>query len=746
MPEPTDWLSEISTDLTRLQAQKSTRTGGLEGRVLLNLAFEAGEQYASFANKTLTAPSLKGEQENNKLHLVFNLIAQRGRKLTGRLASIAPTFKGRPDKKDPKAFEQAEIVDRMTAALDQKLDQPSRTWELIDWLRKGGTAFEYVPWIKNATLEPSPQFTDPTPENPQGELLFRDLMQTRLTGQDVILPESQKTALVAQGRPEEMFEVYETVQMVGDVGSEIHGPLSVFVDQTVKSIESLAPDQAVYIAACKTQGWIAEEYGPEMLVGLEGDKDIKIVTSSFTQPDGSSVAGVSLADLVPMLAGSTDKNDPPMNVVVERFQPASSTLPHGRYTCFVPNKKILFDGDNPYDEIPLVDFHWTAVTQSFWTKDYVTDLIAPQRFLNKRLSQLGEFSNSAAYAPYLLGGTVKAGDIPTDYPGAIENALADNGQPLVVRSAPAQMPPQFMPSIDLVIKLLNDMAGGSDLFEENKFFGQMRGPQAIPLMQELLDTEWGPLYLHLGQRMARVKQLRLNRVKQYYPAIRTMHYTDKNQRDEVFEFHTEAILRSGTNFFVTVDRGSVMPEFRALREARVEGRLGSPLSILYIDERTGRIDKSKVAEDLQFGDAGREGREAQYRKLAMELISRLWKGEPVPPVQPFWHHGEMLDELEAAMATTEFLSASQPIQQLFMDRWQQHMNFLQQAADRQQQAAQQQAVQTAVAQATQQAAAQAASDTVSSVMEQMKAQLSAGQQQAPQTQALMQQAVTAKVQ
>ena len=74
------------------------------------------------------------------------------------------------------------------------------------------------------------------------------------------------------------------------------------------------------------------------------------------------------------------------------------------------------------------------------------------------------------------------------------------------------------------------------------------------------------------------------------------------------------------------------------------------------------------------------------------------------------------------MKTTEFLSASQQVQQLFMNRWSEHQKFLQEAAQRQQEAMQGQMVQQAVAQATQQAAAQAASETVKSVMEQLRAQ------------------------
>jgi hypothetical protein len=76
--------------------------------------------------------------------------------LIGRLASTNYDYKARPDKKDPKALEEAEIVDRMIVALDEKLDQPSLTWEHLFWLLVGGVSFEHTPWVPNATQEPKP--------------------------------------------------------------------------------------------------------------------------------------------------------------------------------------------------------------------------------------------------------------------------------------------------------------------------------------------------------------------------------------------------------------------------------------------------------------------------------------------------------------------------------------------------------------------------------------------------------------
>jgi hypothetical protein len=696
-----DILTVLKKDFDRTKAQKDRPTGGVVGTTLLNLCFLNDEPYVDFKNKTLSLEA----RDANKLYLSFNLISPRFYKLLGRLAAFNAPFKARPNKKDPQALEEAEIVDRMTMALDEKLDEPSRMRERLYWMGVGGTAFEYVPFVPNATIEPSPQFSGT-------ELLYRFIPDGS------IVPESAKEQAVAAGTvPPEQFEIYEEVETVGEVGSEVLGPFNVFLDASVRSIADLAPDQWVHIARPRTTGWILENYGVE----VEAQTDISLINSKI-KADGEASGGVYLKDLIPLVQGSCDEHDPPMVLHIESYQPASQKNPKGRYVCWIPDQTVLHDAENPYEEIPLVDFHFTPVTTSFWTKAYVTPLIAPQRFVNKRMSQLGEQANATIYSSLLLGAGIAPSDIPADFPGTVKNGINDAGVPMVQRIGPPEIPSWFLESIELAVKMFNDAAGGADLMEDNKFPGQLRGPMAVPMLQEILDTQWGPLFQHLGERLSRVKQMRLNRVKQFYPPLRTMHYTDRTQKDEVITFHTDKVLRSGTNFSITVERGSILPELRALRESRLTERLSGPLAILYMDERTGRLDKSKIAADLQFGDTGREGRESKYRKLGQEIIKMIWEAQPPPPVQPFYDHKSMLDELEDAMATTEYFKASPQVQQLFAQRWQEHATFLQQEAAMQQQAMQGQMIHNAVAQATQQAAATAAAQAVNDAHMQIHAQ------------------------
>jgi hypothetical protein len=339
------------------------------------------------------------------------------------------------------------------------------------------------------------------------------------------------------------------------------------------------------------------------------------------------------------------------------------------------------------------------------------------------MSQLGENANASIYEVLLLGGGLGPSDIPTDMPGHVEDGLDENGTPRVQVLQRGQLPQFFLESIKLIVEYIESV-GAADLLAHRQFPGQLRGPLAIPMLQEILDSEDGPFFDHLGEQYARIKQMRVNRVKQFYPPIRTLHYTGKSHKNEVLVFHTEQILRSGTDFNVTVDRGSLLPELGALRHARVREDLESPISIIYTNKRTGRIDPSKIAMALKYTDKGEIDREAEYRKLAQHLIAQLWASASIDPSAPypFWDHNAMMDEYESAMATTEWLEASPQIKQGFLTLYDKHRAFLDAIQAAQAQSVQSQMMQSAIAQATQQTAAKVAAETVDAALSQIREQ------------------------
>jgi len=758
MPERLD-VEQLTKDFERLQKQKFSRqTGSVEGRVLEAIAAAHGEHFTKAKGGVF-----RFTRSDSPVRIPFNFIGNRKQKLAGRISSIAPNFKAKPDTADPADRDQAQIVDKLVRALDDKVDQESVTREIIEWLLIGGMAVEYTPWVPNATQEPVPVRVEDVEglqdfwerqgfQVREEDLVWRDkLSLSDEMEQGALVPNSVRNILIlppeegGQGRAPEEFEVEEEVRPIGDVGSEVYGPLNVFVDASVRDLKQLAPDQHVSIAAPRTKAWVMEfvakidtsrtdvtAASEEEIAELKPDDNIKIVKTNLVH-QGDSLAGLNLKDLLPAVQGSKGEDDPDMFVVVERFMTSSPENPEGRYTVFVPGKAVLRDGPNPYEDgIPMVDFHWEPVTTTFWTKGWATDLIPVNKAFDRHLSDVFDYMKKFGKSPWLLGGSLSLEDFEGDggdVARVIEKGISPEGQKLVAQADVAQMWSGFIQSINNVKAALDDLAGGSDLFQESKFPGQLRGPLAVPMLQEILDTQYGPVFKHLGERLARVKQKRVNRVKQFYPPVRTLHYTSRNERDEVFTFHTQEILRAGTEYNITIERGSLVPELRAMREARLRERLESPLAVLYVDERTGAIDKSKIAADLEFGDTGRESREARVRKFSRDIIGMLWSGEQPPQVREWMDPGPMLDEFEEQMNDVDFVAASPQIQQGFEDYYMALLQLAQQRAQLQQQQVQQQEERRIMNEAIQQATARAQAETVDAAKDEIRSVVQTAVQQ-----------------
>lgn len=695
----TNLIADYTKDWRRLQNQKARRNGGVEMRVLTNLCMVFGEHYIRQNGFSLLGRNMTDE-DANKLFLVFNMIGRATWRKIGRLWSIDNKFKAVPNTLDPAAWDQADVVSKLILALNRKVKEGQTHWNRLFWLLIGGVVIEHTPWMEQCGDEALPEFTD------TGEMVWIDQW-----AQNTEVPESFVIEQVTAGVPQERFKPKETVQITGDVGSELFTPLDFFIDASVKRIRDLAGDQACYTAQLKTRGWVEDNFGSVVAAKVQYNGDLNIVRTVIKDSDSPTVANMNLQDLIPAIQGTVKPGDPDMCIVLTRYSPRSQKNPQGSRCMFTPDGAVLDEGDlADYPEIPLTDIHWRPNAASFWSADFITDMVPGQKFLNKRMSQLGEAANAQVYEMIALGGDLKRSDIPTDYHGVVEGAIDDQGNNLIQVVQRGALPSFFPETIRLSIEFIETL-GSSDLLAQRKFPGQLRGSMAIPMLQELLDSEDGPVFTHLGEQLADIHQKRVNLVKRFYEPVRTLHYTGNNLKDEVMVFQKSLVLKDGWDYQISVDRASLLPELSSLREARVRERLESPLAALYMNRRTGKIDISKIADDLKYNDTNREDRESQYRKLAREFIMVLQRGEQLDPnlPLPFYDHDVIMDEFEAVMCTTEWLRASIQVKQRFVEFYNKCQAFLQQLHDQQQNVMDSKMMQNAVAMATQQAAAKAAS-------------------------------------
>ena len=704
-------VADYTKDWRRLQNQKHRQSGGVEMRVLTNLCMVLGEQFVQQRNNYLMGRAMS-DQDRNKLFLVFNMIGRATWRKMGRLWSIDNKFRAVPNTRNPAAWDQADVVSKLILALNRKVKEGQVHWNRLFWLLVSGVVIEHTPWIEEAGNEVLPQLTD------DGQVLWVDQW-----GDQVPIPEAMVAEMIAKGAPQERFKPLETVQLTGDVGSQLFTPLDFFIDASVRTVRNLSSDQACYLAEMKTRGWVTDNFGADKANQVTYNGDLNIVKTIIKDTGAPVVANWNLKDIIPAIQGSPMPGDPDMCIVLTRYQPKSTQNPHGKRCLFTPDGAILDEGTlEDFPEIPLTDIHWKPSATSFWSADFITDMVPGQKFLNKRMSQLGEAANSQVYEMILLGGDLKRQDIPTDYAGVVEGAIDDAGNPLVRVMQRGNLPAFFPETIRIAIEFI-DTLGSSDLLSQRKFPGQMRGPMAIPMLQELLDSEDGPVFTHLGEQLADVHQKRVNLVKRFYEPIRTLHYTGPNLRDEVMIFNKTKVLAAGWDYEISVDRATLLPELSAMREARVIERM-QYLPMLYMNRRTGKLDISKIADDLKYNDTEREDRESQSRKFARELIIELQQGKAIDPAipMPFQDHDAIMDELEAVMNTTEWMRSSQVVKQNFIAVYDRCQQFLQKLHDQQSNVMESKMMQNAVAMATQQAAAKAAATATEAALTQVDLQ------------------------
>lgn len=321
MPTVKREVSDWTKDWRRLQQQKWRMRGGVESRMIIALSMYFGEHYVTQARDLIFQRGIAKDEDKNKLSLVFNLLKKASKRKIGRLWSINYGFRATPNKIDPNAFDQAQVVTRLVRALDKKCREKSQHWKRLFWMVNCGVAIEHTPWIEEVGNEPVPAYDPDT-----GELLWRD---NQNPDPNYTLPHSRVLEAVKMGATPERFTLIEHATTVGDVGSVVVPPLNFFIDSAVTSIRNLGPKQRCYIVEVKTVDWIRDTFGNDAAAKVQTNvgKDLGIIRTRLLDK-GPAVASLNLRDLIPAVQGSQGPDDPPLALFATGYEAACKDYPH----------------------------------------------------------------------------------------------------------------------------------------------------------------------------------------------------------------------------------------------------------------------------------------------------------------------------------------------------------------------------------------------------------------------------------
>jgi hypothetical protein len=684
-------LSNMEHELGVYSKQKSK---SVEPRVLNNLAMYVDEQWSYVENGTLRnkVPRRDEDGKIREVSLVLNMIAPRQQKIIGRLTASTPDWRAWPGSNKADHISKAEVATSLSKSFDMKLDEEALRGERWFWNMQAGVWFEHTPWRNNHSVDLVEK------EDEAGRPIWEHLA----SGEEI--PDAMYRQAIQSGEAlVEHFEIATEIREIGDVAAEVRGPLNVFNPNSIRSIEHLAPGQSVMMSDIKLAAWVKKTWPNSQLDWMHGEEEFKIITTKVSN-QGISFANTSLRELIPVVQGAVSNDDPDMVPVFERYEPPSPEFPKGwsmkggavtgpnffpapnedlagggRYTVFIPGQGIVRDGEIPYkDGIPIVDGHWDSPASNFYNRDWATGLMGVQKSINTLASQIRTMANARVYDPILIDDDTQPpnADMPKYWVGGMVDGMRQ-AERLGASSPDPGMQAQLL---DL-IRIFDDLSGAEDLLQ-NKKLGQIRGTGAVQMLQDVMDSQWGPKIRSYYNSVSKVIHKRVNRAAQFYPTVRTLRFMRNTGKVEAFRFHAEDILRSGVDYTFSVSPSSMMPQSNRERFANMTEMLGGPLAGLYQTE-TGEADWHGIAAELQFGDIeSRESMLASDVKFAKTVIADIKEGRGMIPVLPVQNHLIFVRELQKEMNDDDFFKVlSEPTQQALIERYQSHQEALANAAE-----------------------------------------------------------------
>src|SRR5215472_6499877 len=223
--------------------------------------------------------------------------------------------------------------------------------------------------------------------------------------------------------------------------------------------------------------------------------------------------------------------------VAEYWCKPNSQHPEGRHAVWAKNK-MLFEGPNPYREIPYVMFKGIPVMARFWPTSVAEQLRGPQMELNKLKSQILEnvqrFGNPSIL--FSRQANINYSGVPgerIDYDDTVQNA-----QPTYL--IPPPMPTYVIQEVEAIEKAIQEISGQHEVSKSTVPPG-VKAASAINLLMEADDTRLGPRIYQMEEELAKSGERLLKLVAKYYTDERTVMIAGADHQLEALTFRGAAL-------------------------------------------------------------------------------------------------------------------------------------------------------------------------------------------------------------
>lgn len=329
-------------------------------------------------------------------------------------------------------------------------------------------------------------------------------------------------------------------------------------------------------------------------------------------PDASITASTDLMEdsfLNMVGSGKTGRKE---CLVLEVWIKRHPDFPKGGMVTIVGDTLAQVEEEYPYahGEYPFAKLDHIP-SGKYYPESVITDLIGPQRELNRTRSQLVENKNIVGRPRYFAErGSIDVSKISGE-PGQV--VFTNPGlQPPQAMEMP-QMPQYVMQSLDMLQQDMDDISGQHEISRGGTPNSQVTAATAISFLQEQDDSILAPTIESQEKAIRKVGRQYLALVHQYWATDRIVKITGEDGYFDALTFQGNSIEGTKVNRDVRVEAGSALSTSKAARQALIMDLLKQGI----IDPAAGlqRMEIGgieKLYEDVQI-----DKRHAQRENLKM---------------------------------------------------------------------------------------------------------------------------------
>jgi hypothetical protein len=514
---------ELIKDLDRLFDQAKNDRMQYEGQWLLNMAFFLAQQWVVFDSLTRRLRQIRSV-DDKQVRMVVNFVRQQVLTKYAKLTQTTPESHAQPASDDVDDRYQAEVCDAILEYLRTIDGTDGAEMRAMLWAVVTGTGIFKTCWDKSAG---SPLYYPDTTV----------VHSTDEGGQDLVseIPHPRAGQPLIDKNGDQVF--------TGEIETTEVSPFEFFPDPFGLT---MAKKNWVFIQTLRSPEYILERFGVQV------------------EAHDQNGDGFMDGQLASLMTGSTQ---PKQGVPLREFwQRTTKQYPEGRYVVYVDGR-VLFNGPNPYPkaQLPFSAFVDNPVPGRFWGDSIVTDMIDPQRNLNKGRSQIIEIRNALKPKITAAAGVLKPTQDITNSPRDIieyeaKPDVADGGRPTILQGG--QVPDGMWKDAELSKSELREVSGLHEV-SAAQTPGGVGAFRAIAALQEQDDLRLGPTAKEYERAIGERDEFKLRLGRQFYEEPRTARIVGPNNAVKVVQFYKDDIP---DDIDVKVVAGSSLPKSRVARQ------------------------------------------------------------------------------------------------------------------------------------------------------------------------------------